>query len=59
MDQKLPPLGAYLLGVPIALDTHYTGHVPDIDPRTATARTANDYMDERTARMFPGLAKQT
>jgi hypothetical protein len=25
----------YLLGVAIALDTNYTGHVPDIDPKTA------------------------
>jgi phospholipase C len=55
LDQPLPPLGQHLLGVAIALDTHHTGHVPDIDPRTATGRQANDYMNDRTARIYPGL----
>jgi phospholipase C len=55
MDQPLPPLGKYLLGVAIALDTNYTGHVPDLDPKTATGQQANDYMDDRTARIYPGL----
>ena len=55
MDKPLPPLGQHLLGVTIALDTHHTGHVPDIDPKTATRRHASDYMNERTARIYPGL----
>ena len=55
LDQPLPPLGQHLLGVAIALDTHQTGHVPDIDPRTATGRQADDYMNDRTARIYPGL----
>jgi hypothetical protein len=32
----------------IALDTHNTAYVPDIDPQTATV-----------ARMMPGLVKKT
>jgi phospholipase C len=55
-DQKLPPLGQYLLAAAIELDTKYTGHKPDLDPRTATAQQARDYVDERTVRIWPGLA---
>ena len=55
LDKRLPPLGQYLLGVAIALDTKYTGHVPDLDPKTATGQQANDYMNDRTARIWPGL----
>jgi hypothetical protein len=32
----------YLLGVAIALDTNYTGHVLDLGPKTATGQQAND-----------------
>jgi hypothetical protein len=52
-DKRLPPLGRYLLGVAIALDTKYTGHVPDLDPKTATGQQADDYMNDRTARIWP------
>src|SRR5215472_1298258 len=55
LDKPLPPLGQHLLGVAIALDTHHTSHVPDIDPRIATGRQANDYMNDRTTRIYPGL----
>ena len=55
LDKPLPPLGQHLLGLAIALDTHHTGHVSDIDPRTATGHQANDYMNDRTARIYPGL----
>jgi phospholipase C len=55
LDKPLPPLGQYLLGVAIALDTKYTGHIPDLDPKTATGHQANDYMNDRTARIYPGL----
>jgi phospholipase C len=55
LNKPLPPLGQYLLGVAIALDTTYTGHLPDLDPKTATGRQANDYMNDRTARIYPGL----
>jgi phospholipase C len=55
-DQKLPPLGQYLLGAAIELDTRYTGYQPDIDPRTATGQQARDYVNERTVRIWPGLA---
>jgi phospholipase C len=58
LDKPLPPLGRYLLGIAIALDIKYTGHVPDIDPRTATARQADDYLDDRTARIYPGLVQR-
>jgi hypothetical protein len=58
MDEPLPPLGKYLLGLAITLDTNYTGHRPDIDPATATGRQADDYMDDRTARIYPGLVTQ-
>ena len=33
----------------------YTGHVPDLDPKTATGQQADDYMNDRTARIWPGL----
>ncbi|MEU9134842.1 alkaline phosphatase family protein [Streptomyces sp. NPDC048404] len=56
-DRRLPPLGQHLLGVAIALDTQYTGHVPDLDPRTATGRQADDYLNDRTARIYPGLVR--
>jgi phospholipase C len=55
LDKRLPPLGQYLLGVAIALDTKYTGHVPDLNPKTTTGQQANDYMNDRTARIWPGL----
>ena len=32
------------------MDTLNTGHVPDIDPKTATGRQAREYMAERQAR---------
>jgi phospholipase C len=54
LDRPLPPLGQYLLGVAIALDTHYTGHIPGIDPKTATRQQAEDYLNDRTARIYPG-----
>ena len=37
LDQPLPPLGKYLLGTAIALDTMDTGHVPDIEPKPRPA----------------------
>jgi hypothetical protein len=46
-----------LLGVAIALDTHYTGHIPGIDSKTATRQQAEDYLNDRTARIYPGLAR--
>ena len=55
MDKPVPPLGKYLLGVAIALDTMNTGNVPSIDPATATGQQAHDYVVERTARIWPGL----
>src|SRR5215831_12087345 len=55
LDKPLPPLGQHLLGVAIALDSHHTGHVPDLDPSTATGRQANDYLNDRTGRIYPGL----
>jgi len=58
MDQPLPPLGKYLLGAAIALDTMHTGHVPEIDPKTATGQQARAYMLDRQARIWPGLSTQ-
>jgi hypothetical protein len=52
LHKPLPPLGQHLLGAAIALDTR---HTPDIDPRTATGHQANDYMNDRTTRIYPGL----
>ena len=57
MDQPLPPLGKYLLGTAIALDTMNTGQVPDIDPKTATGQQARDYILDRQARIWPGLTR--
>jgi len=45
----------YLLGAAIAFDTMVTGHVPDIDSRTATTQQAHDSMIERQPRIRPGL----
>ena len=53
MNQPLPPLGQYLLGTAIALDTMNTGHAPDIDPKTATGQQAHDYVIDRQARIWP------
>jgi hypothetical protein len=48
-------MGRTLLGLVIALDTHYTGHIPDLDPETATSTQATDYLNERSPRLWPGL----
>jgi hypothetical protein len=48
-------MGQTLLGLMIALDTHYTGHVADLDPETATTMQATDYLNERSPRFWPGL----
>ncbi len=58
MDKPLPPLGQYLLGVAIALDTMNTGHVPAIDPKTATGQQAHDYVLDRQTRIWPGLIRK-
>ena len=49
------PIGMYLLGAAIDFDTMLTGHVPDIDSRTATTQQAHDSMTERQPRIRPGL----
>ena len=56
-DKPLPPLGKYLLGTAITLDTINTGHVPDIDPKTATGAEAHAYVIDRQARIWPGLGR--
>jgi hypothetical protein len=58
MDKPLPPLGKYLLGVAIALDTMNTGDVPAIDPKTATGQQAHEYLLDRQARIWPGLVRR-
>ena len=55
MDRPLPALGKYLLGTAVALDTMFTGHAPDIDPKTATAQKVHDYVVERQPRIWSGL----
>ena len=47
-----------VLGAAIAFDTMVTGHVPDIDSRTATTQQAHDSMTERQPRIRPGLFSQ-
>ena len=42
LDKPLPTLDQYLLGVAVALDTKYTGHVPGIDHETG--QQANEYI---------------
>jgi phospholipase C len=54
-DQPLTRLGRTLLGLVIWLDTRHTGHVPDLDPQTATTAQAADYLTERSPRLWPGL----
>ena len=56
LERLLRPLGVYLLGMAIRLDQHLTGHEPGLDPTTATGQQANDYVNDRIAPMFPGLA---
>jgi phospholipase C len=55
LDQRLTAMGQALLGLVIALDTHYTGNIPDLDPETATVTEATDYLNERSPRFWPGL----
>ncbi len=54
-DNPLGPLGVYLLGVAMELDTHSTGYVCDLDPATATLQQAEDYMNDRMPKVMPGL----
>ncbi len=35
-----------------------TGHVPAIDPKTATGQQAHEYMLDRQARIWPGVARR-
>jgi hypothetical protein len=53
--RRLPPLGQSVLGLAIALDTHYTGCTSGLDPRTATVGQANEYLTDRAARLWRGL----
>jgi phospholipase C len=57
-DKPLPPLGKYILGAAMALDTRETRHVPGLDPETATIRQAVDYLNDRMIRIWPGLVKR-
>ena len=34
------------------------GHQPDIDPATATGQQADDHMNDRVARIMPGLVRE-
>jgi phospholipase C len=54
-DRRLPPMGRTLLGLVMALDAHYTGRIPELDPETATAGQASDYLKDRSPRLWPGL----
>ena len=55
-DKPLPRLGQHLLGAAIALDALHNHHVAGIDPKTATSEEALDYLNDRAARLYPGLA---
>ena len=55
-DRPFPPLGRHLLGAAIALDNLHTGHVAGLDPKTATGQEALDYLNDRAAGLYPGLA---
>jgi phospholipase C len=57
MDKPLPALGVYLLGVAIELDKFNTGYDSGLDPRTATVAQADDYMNKRMGRIWPGLVR--
>jgi hypothetical protein len=48
-------MGQSLLGLVIALDSHHTGQIPDLDPQAATTTEAADYLDDRSPRLWPGL----
>ena len=51
LDKPLPTLDQYLLGVAVALDTKYTGHVPGIDHETG--QQANEYIPRGPLKSTP------
>jgi len=56
LAHPLPRLGQHLLGAAIALDAFRNGHVAGLDPKTAASQEAVDYLNDRAASLFPGLA---
>ena len=57
LDQPLPPLGKYLLGVMLIIEKQETGKAPTIDVNKITGRETLAYLDEFQATLFPGVAK--
>jgi phospholipase C len=55
-DKPVARLGQHLLGAAIALDAFRNEHVAGLDPKTATSQEAIDYLNDRSAALFPGLA---
>jgi phospholipase C len=55
-DRPVPRLGQHLLGAAMALDAFHNGHVAGIDPKTVTSEEALDYLNDRAASLYPGLA---
>jgi len=56
LAHPLPRLGQHLLGAAIALDAFRNEHVAGLDPKTAASQEAVDYLNDRAASLFPGLA---
>lgn len=56
LDQRLPPLGQYLLGTALAIEKARTGTAPAVDPKTVTAREAIAIMFQLQAEHFPNIA---
>jgi len=54
----LPRLGQHLLGAAIALDAFRNEHVAGLDAKTATSQEALDYLNDRAAALYPGLARR-
>jgi phospholipase C len=58
-DHPFPRLGQHLLGAAIALDAFRNEHIAGIDPKTATSQEALDYLNDRAASLYPGLARHS
>jgi len=57
LDRPLPPLGQYLLGSAIAIETARGGAaVPTIDPKTATGAEAVEFFSQLQHARFPHVA---
>jgi phospholipase C len=56
LDRPLPPLGVYLLGTALEIESLRNGIVPAINPREATGREAIECLTQLEGANFPHIA---